>query len=82
MQENIPRLEVSVNDAHTSSALSSCSSVQFDFVGKFDGKDIDMKPQMPTAPENMKNALLSNFEYWADNQDSLNERFNAWIAKN
>jgi putative spermidine/putrescine transport system substrate-binding protein len=52
------------------------------FVGKFDGKDIDMKPQMPTAPENMKNALLNNFEFWADNQDSLNERFNAWIAKN
>ncbi|MGI9482614.1 MAG: ABC transporter substrate-binding protein [Hyphomicrobiales bacterium] len=52
------------------------------FVGKFAGKDIDMKPQMPTAPANMKNALLNNFEYWADNQDSLNERFNAWLTKN
>ncbi len=50
-------------------------------VGKFDGKDIEMGPHMPTAPDNMKNALQNNFEWWADNQDSLNERFNAWLAK-
>jgi len=49
-------------------------------VGKFHNKDIDMGPQMPTAPENMQNALLSGFEFWADNQDQLNERFNAWLA--
>ena len=39
-----------------------------------------MGPQMPTAPENMTNALLNDFEFWADNQDQLNERFNAWLA--
>ncbi len=49
-------------------------------VGKFHNKDIDMGPQMPTAPENMTNALLNDFEFWADNQDQLNERFNAWLA--
>ncbi|MEM9045124.1 MAG: polyamine ABC transporter substrate-binding protein [Pseudomonadota bacterium] len=42
--------------------------------------DLKMAPQMPTAPDNFKNALQNNFEFWADNQDELNERFNAWLA--
>jgi len=42
---------------------------------------IDMKPHMPTAPANFKNALQNDFEFWADNQDELNERFNAWLSK-
>jgi hypothetical protein len=50
-------------------------------VGAFDGKpDLKMAPQMPTAPDNFKNALQNDFEFWADNQDELNERFNAWLA--
>ena len=50
-------------------------------VGKFHNKDIDMGPQMPTAEANLTNALQNDFEFWADNQDQLNERFNAWLAK-
>ncbi len=50
-------------------------------VAKFHNKDIDMGPQMPTAPANLTNALQNDFEFWADNQDQLNERFNAWLAK-
>ncbi len=42
---------------------------------------IDMKAQMPTAPENFKTAIQNDFEFWADNQDELNERFNAWLAQ-
>ena len=42
---------------------------------------VDMKPHMPTAAANFKTALLDNSEFWADNQDELNERFNAWLAK-
>ncbi len=42
---------------------------------------IDMKPHMPTAPANFKNAVQNNFEFWADHIDELNERFNAWLAK-
>ena len=49
-------------------------------VGKYHNKDIDMGPQMPTAEANLTNALQNNFEFWADNQDQLNERFNAWLA--
>jgi len=44
--------------------------------------DLEMGPHMPTAPENFKNALQNDFAFWADNQDQLNERFDAWLAAN
>ena len=44
------------------------------------GETTQMAPHMPTAPENMKNALVNSFEFWADHDSELNERFNAWIA--
>lgn len=51
-------------------------------VGKYaTNEKIDMGPQMPTNPKNLENAVQSNFEFWADNADQLNERFNAWLAK-
>ena len=49
-------------------------------VGKYNDGKIDMGPQMPTSPDNLKTAIQNNFEFWADNQDQLNERFNAWLA--
>ena len=49
-------------------------------VGKYHDGKIDMGPQMPTAEENLKRAVQNDFEFWADNQDQLNERFNAWLA--
>jgi len=45
-----------------------------------DGKT-EMAPHMPTNPANMTNALGSDFEFWADNNKDLEERFNAWLAK-
>ncbi len=42
----------------------------------------DILPHLPTAPENFKNPLQNDFEFWADNQDELNERFNTWLAAN
>jgi len=51
-------------------------------VGSYATKpDLAMGPQMPTAPENFKTAIQNDFEFWADNQDELNERFNAWLAQ-
>jgi putative spermidine/putrescine transport system substrate-binding protein len=41
----------------------------------------EMQPHMPTAPVNFKNALQNNWQWWADNQDEINERFNTWLAK-
>jgi putative spermidine/putrescine transport system substrate-binding protein len=38
-------------------------------------------PNLPTAPENMKTALMINPQFWADNKDQIRERFNAWLAK-
>ncbi len=51
-------------------------------VGHYTGRpDLKMAPHMPTDPNNFKTALQNDFEFWADRQDELNERFNAWLAK-
>jgi putative spermidine/putrescine transport system substrate-binding protein len=50
-------------------------------VGLYNDGKTEMAPNMPTAAANMKTALVNNFEFWADNQDELNERFNAWLAQ-
>lgn len=49
-------------------------------VGDHAEAGIPMGPHMPTAPENFKRVVQNDFEFWADNQDQLNERFNAWLA--
>jgi len=38
-------------------------------------------PDLPTAPQNIKDALKINLEFWADHAESLEQRFNAWAAK-
>lgn len=50
-------------------------------ISTYQGTDIKMAPHMPTAPENFKNALATNNEWWADNQDELLKRYTAWMAK-
>ncbi|MDE0308633.1 MAG: ABC transporter substrate-binding protein [Acidiferrobacterales bacterium] len=50
-------------------------------VGKHATLGIDMAPHMPTDPNNAKTTLLFNYEWWADNQDDLNEQFAAWIEQ-
>lgn len=51
-------------------------------VGMYKDGKTQMGPHMPTAPDNMKKALVNSYEFWADNGDQLNERFNAWLAQN
>jgi putative spermidine/putrescine transport system substrate-binding protein len=51
-------------------------------VGLYQDGKTEMGPQMPTAEANMGNALVNNFEFWADKDTELNERFNAWLAAN
>ena len=46
-----------------------------------DGKT-EMAPHLPTAEANLKNSLLSDFQFWVDRDAELNERFNAWLASN
>jgi putative spermidine/putrescine transport system substrate-binding protein len=48
-------------------------------VGLFEDGKTEMGPFMPTAEANLTNALASDFEFWADRDTQLNERFNAWL---
>jgi putative spermidine/putrescine transport system substrate-binding protein len=45
-----------------------------------DGKTV-MAPHLPTAPENMGNALETSSTFWVDHDAELNERFQAWLAQ-
>lgn len=45
-----------------------------------DGKTV-MAPHLPTAPENMANALETSSTFWVDHDAELNERFQAWLSQ-
>ncbi len=45
-----------------------------------DGKTA-MAPHLPTAPENLTNALETSADFWVDHDAELNERFQAWLAQ-
>ena len=42
---------------------------------------VEMAPHMPASPDNARRALRYDWQWWADNQDELNERFSAWLAR-
>jgi putative spermidine/putrescine transport system substrate-binding protein len=50
-------------------------------VGKHAELGIDMAPHMPTDPDNAKHTILYNYEWWADNRDDVDAKFQAWLAK-
>jgi putative spermidine/putrescine transport system substrate-binding protein len=50
-------------------------------VGKHADLGIDMAPHMPTDPNNAKTTLLYNYEWWADNRDDIDAKFQAWLAQ-
>ncbi|CUH51385.1 extracellular solute-binding protein [Shimia marina] len=50
-------------------------------VGKHAELGIDMAPHMPTDPANATNVHIYDYEWWADNRDDLNAKFEAWLAK-
>lgn len=49
-------------------------------IGQHEDTGVDMMPHMPTSPENFKNPIQKDPDWWADNKDEMNERFNAWLA--
>lgn len=51
-------------------------------VGLYKDGKTQMGPHMPTAAENLTNALPSSYEFWVDRDAELNEKFNAWLAAN
>ena len=42
---------------------------------------VEMEPHMPASPANTARALRYDWAFWVDNQDELNERFSAWLAR-
>jgi putative spermidine/putrescine transport system substrate-binding protein len=50
-------------------------------IGSHAEAGIPMRSLIPTAPENFRTALQSDFEFWADYHDELKERFDAWLAE-
>ena len=50
-------------------------------VGKHAVTGVDMQPHMPTQPENSRNFLWNDVEWWSERQDELTERFNAWLSR-
>ena len=42
---------------------------------------IEMEPHMPAAEQNMSRALYSDWLWWADNRDEMNERFAVWLMR-
>jgi putative spermidine/putrescine transport system substrate-binding protein len=41
--------------------------------------DDDIKAYLPTTPEHMKTAIENNARFWADNQERLQRRVEAWL---
>jgi putative spermidine/putrescine transport system substrate-binding protein len=37
---------------------------------------------MPTTPENIANQVAIDVTFWADYGEQLEQRFNAWAARN
>ena len=50
-------------------------------VGKHATLGIEMGPHMPNHPDNMRNTLLYNYEFWADYRDDIDAKFQTWLAK-
>jgi putative spermidine/putrescine transport system substrate-binding protein len=63
---------ISYGPARTSSAP---------LVGQHAELGIDMAPHMPTDPDNSQNVLLFNYDWWAEHQDDLGGRFEAWLEQ-
>lgn len=50
-------------------------------IGKHADTGVEMQPHMPTHPENSRNFLWNDVEWWSERQDELTERFNAWLSR-
>jgi putative spermidine/putrescine transport system substrate-binding protein len=42
---------------------------------------IEMAPFMPTNPENMKNYIVNDIDWWSDHQDEVEAKFQTWLAQ-
>ncbi len=52
-----------------------------DLISTHEETGIEMRPHMPSAPENLARALRNNPDWWTDHGEEMNERFSAWLAR-
>ncbi len=52
-----------------------------DLIGTHAETGVDMRPHMPSAPENLTRALRNDPEWWTNHAEELTERFSAWLAR-
>ncbi len=59
------------------------NKIAYGWTAKGTGKSISPKmlPNLPTAQGHLDNALLTNVEFWLEHGESLEKRFQAWVAK-
>jgi putative spermidine/putrescine transport system substrate-binding protein len=43
--------------------------------------DATVAPDLPTYPANMAQAVALDVDFWVENNDQLNQRFNAWASQ-
>lgn len=41
----------------------------------------EYRSHMPTSPANFRNSLQNDFQWWAENQERMDERFDAWLGQ-
>ncbi|AOE87788.1 ABC transporter substrate-binding protein [Pseudomonas sp. TCU-HL1] len=80
-----------VDRAHQLIAFINKADNQADYVKRipygpvnqqtFDRLDPALTGWLPSAPENMEQALAMDVEFWTDHGEDLEQRFNAWAAK-
>ena len=51
------------------------------FVSTHLATGVEMRPHLPTSPQNRKRALSNDWAWWSDHADEMNERFGAWLAR-
>lgn len=49
--------------------------------GANDRLPAELLPNLPTAPQNLQNALQISDRFWLDNLDRLTQRFNTWVSR-
>ncbi|MCK1487912.1 extracellular solute-binding protein, partial [Bradyrhizobium sp. 193] len=87
----IPKGTPRLDDAYKFIAFASSPQVQADVtryiaygLGNKDAMalvDPAILPHLPTAPEHMAHAQLSDRAFWLDKRDELRQRFTAWLSK-
>ena len=87
----IPKGDPKLDDAYKFVAFASSPAAQADQThyisygpanaDAIPNVDPTILPNLPTAPDNMKNAFFTDPQFWGDHGDDLRQRFTAWLAQ-